>query len=61
MKKLVIVNITDSSVGVEDLPADVVVEIRDYRTDAAGDITAAKWQLAEGGGWYVARRFGEDL
>lgn len=34
MPKLVIINVTDDSIGVENKPDDLTVEVRDYRGDA---------------------------
>lgn len=64
MKRVVVVNITDESVGVENIPDDIVIEIRDYRE---GQVELAwqgpeidRVQISAQRPPYVVSRFGDD-
>lgn len=63
MKRTIIVNITDDSIGVENLPDDVVIEVRDYRSaqvELAWQGPEIERVMVGGHPPYVKYRFGEE-
>ena len=60
MRRKIIIMVTDESVGVQGLPDDVEVEVRDYRSlsmeTASGDQFFTDGQQR----WYIRHTFGSE-
>lgn len=60
MPKLVVINVTDDSIGVENKPDDWTIEIRDYRTWSL-DHPTSMTERDQDGRHYVQHRFEAEL
>ena len=60
MKQRITIILTDDSIGVQNLPDDVVVEIRDYRYDSTNTASFEQICADRADVVYVRRVFGAD-
>ena len=56
----IIVNVTDESVGVENLPDNVEVELRDYREHRLEGTDGSSWAQDSESNWFVRHTFGGE-
>lgn len=60
MKQRIVVMITDSSVGVQDLPDDIEIEVRDYRSLSMETASGDQFFTDSQERWYIRHTFGRD-